>query len=223
MGTDDRIVGQLVRDRSMHPLRSLDYVQAQEGSVGLDLGEQRLERVEEHRAGGALTLKMQLWPHIELEGSTADARIQEIRIEVPRDDWIAVVSAGADESINLLEIRYHLAYADRYRSSLAELRRAREAVDRGDFDSAVIQARKAVTLMERAVESATGDNLVTVLTDRIDEEHARLYGGIVVRAKGMGNMTAHVPAAREYTRVEALFAIRLATISLEVVAGLLAE
>lgn len=60
------------------------------------------------------------------------------------------------------------------------------------------------------------------LTDRIDKRHAELYGGIVKRAKDMGNFTAHRPEVRGYTRVEALFAIQLETISLEVVAGLLA-
>ena len=68
-----------------------------------------------------------------------------------------------------------------------------------------------------------GEDLKTVLTDRTDNRHAALYGGIVTRAKGMGNIAAHRAEHREYTRVEALFAIRLATITLEVVAGLLAD
>ena len=124
---------------------------------------------------------------------------------------------------DLLEIRYHLVYADHYRSSLAELRLAQDAVDRGDFNRAVLQARKAINLMEESVKAATGEDLNAALTDRIDKRHADLYGGIVKRAKDMGNITAHRAEAREYTRVEALFAIRLAMISLEVVAGLLAE
>ena len=77
--------------------------------------------------------------------------------------------------------------------------------------------------MEESVRAATGKDLKAALTDRIDARHAKLYEGIVKRAKDMGNITAHRAEAREYTRVEALFAIRLATITLEVVAGLLAE
>lgn len=103
------------------------------------------------------------------------------------------------------------------------LRRAREAADRGSFDSAVIQGRKAVSLMEESVRAATQDDLKAALADRVDEAHVKLYTGIVSRAKGMGNITAHRAEAREYTRVEALFAIRFATIVLEVVAGLLAD
>ena len=71
--------------------------------------------------------------------------------------------------------------------------------------------------------AATGDDVKTALTDRVDKRHAELYEGSVNRAKDMGNITAHRTAAREYTRVEALFTIRLATISLEIVAALLAE
>ena len=62
LGADDLFVGTLVRDGSSHLLRSLGYVDTQEGSVALDLGRYPLARLEECRAGGALTMKMQLWP-----------------------------------------------------------------------------------------------------------------------------------------------------------------
>ena len=221
LGADDLFVGTLVRDGSRHPLRSLGYVDAQGGSVALDLDRHRLEQLEECRAGGVLTMKMQLWPRIEMGGATTDARVDEIGVQVPRDDWLAAVGTLTGEQIDLLEIRYHLAYTNRYRSSLAELHLARDAVDRGDFNGAVVQARKAIFLMEESVREATGDDLKATLADRIDKRHADLYGGVVKRAKEMGNIAAHRPAAREYTRAEALFAIRLATISLEVVAALL--
>ena len=100
-----------VRDESRHPIRSLAYVQTQGGSVALDLDGHRLERLEEHRAGGVLTMKMQLWPRIEMEGTTTDARVDEIRFQVPRDDWLAIVATFTGEQIDVLEVRYHLAYA----------------------------------------------------------------------------------------------------------------
>ena len=222
MGADDLFVGTLARDGSRYPLRSLDYVDTQAGSLALDLGGHRLERLEEHRAGAALELRMQLWTRVEMGGGTTDARVEKIALQVPRDDWLAVLGALTGERVDLLEVRYDLVYAARYKASLKEVHLAREAVDRGDFNRAVLQARKAISLMEESVAAATGEDLRAALTDRIDERHANLYGGIVKRAKDMGNLTAHRPQAREYTRVEALFAVRLATITLEVVAGLLA-
>ena len=220
---DDLFVGTLVRDGPNWPLRSLGYVDSQVVSVAVDLGWRRLERLEECRAGGALVLKMRLWPRIEMSGPPMNTQVEDILAQVPRDDWLTALGTLTGEQIDLLELRYHLVYADRYRSSLEELRLARDAADRGDFNGAVLRARKAVTLMEEGVKAATGGDLKAALTDRIDRRHADLYGGIVKRAKDMGNITAHRAAAREYTRVEALFAVRLATISLEVVAGLLAE
>ena len=147
----------------------------------------------------------------------------EIRFEVPRDDWLAAVGTFTGEQIDLLEIRYHLAYANRYRSSLAQLRRARDAADRGDFNGAVVQARKAVGLMEESVRAATEDSLKAALADRLDDRHVKLYTGVGTLAKDMGNISVHRAEARAYTRVEALFAIRLATILLEVVAGILVD
>lgn len=223
MGADDLFVGTLARDGSRYPVRSLDYVDTQTGSLALDLGHRRLERLEEHRAGAALELRMQLWTRVEMGGGTTDARVEEIALKFPRDDWLAVLGVLTGEQVDLLEIRYDLVYAARYKAGLKEIRLAREAVDRGDLNRAALQARKAVSLMEESVKKATGEGLRAALTDRIDKRHADLYGGIVTRAKGMGNLIAHRPEAREYTRVEALFAIRLATILLEVVAGLLAR
>ena len=223
VGPDDLLVGNLVRDASGHSIRSFSYVGAQENSVALDLGGHRLERLEEYRAGGVLTMQMRLWPRVEMDGTTIDAKVSEIRLQIPRDDWLAVVRTFTGERIDLLEVRYHLPPASRFRPSLGELQRARKAVDRGDFDAAVVQARKAVSLMEESFQGPDGGSLKAVLRDRLDDPHAALYTGLISRAKGMGNITAHRAAAREYTRGEALFAIRLATILLEVIAGLLSD
>ena len=223
MVSDDLFVGTLVRDGPRYPLRSFSYVDTQTGSVALDLGMDRLERLEERRAGGSLAMNMHLWSRVEMGPTTTDARIDGIRVQIPRDDWLTALAALTGDQVEVLEIRYHLLYPDHYSSSLAELRLARDAADRGDFDRAVLQARKAVSLMEESVKTATGGALKAALTERIDKRHADLDGGVVTRAKDMGNITAHRAEAREYTRVEALFAIRLATITLEVVAGLLAD
>ena len=82
-GADDLFVGTLVRDGSRHALRSFGYVGTQAGSVALDLGHHRLERIEEHRAGAALELRMQLWTRIERGGHTTDAQIEQITLKVP--------------------------------------------------------------------------------------------------------------------------------------------
>ena len=223
VGADNLFVGNLVRDASGHPIRSLSHVGTQGGSVALDLGGHRLERLEEHRAGGVLTMQMQLWPRVEMDGTTINAKVAGIQFQIPRDDWLAVVAAFTEEQIDILEIRYHVTHASRFRPSLGALQRARDAVDRGDFDAAAIQARKAVSLMEDSFKGLDGGGLNAILGDRLDDEHAKLYRGLISRAKVMGNLTAHSASAREYTRGEALFAIRLATILLEVIAGLVSD
>ena len=224
VGPDNLFVGNFVRTASGHPIRSLSHVARQRSSVALNLDGHRLERLEEHRAaGGLLTMQMRLWPRVEMDDATIHAKVTEIRFQIPRDDWLAVVREFTGERIDLLEIRYHLTYASRFRPSLGVLQRAREAVDRGDFDAAVIQARKAVSLMAESFKGIDGGSLNDILSERLDDRHAKLYSGVITRAKEMGNITAHSAEAREYTRGEALFAIRLATILLEVVAGLVSD
>ena len=216
------VVGVLRQQRTGHAIRSLPYVQGQSGSLALDLDWHRFEQLEEHRAGGALKLWVSLWPRVELDGATTDARIDGFQLSVPRDDWLGVVSSISGNETDLLEIRYHLSHAGRYRPSLDELTLARRAVDAGDFDGAVLQARKAVSLLEESVRSTTGSDLKSALGNRIDERHVTLYAGLISRAKNMGNIKAHAPQAREYTRAEALFAVRFATILIELVAAILA-
>jgi len=223
VGPDNLFVGILVRDTSGHPIRSLSHVAAQGGAVALDLGGHRLERLEEHRAGGVLNMQMQLWPRVEMAGRPINAKVAGIQFQIPRDDWLAVVGTFTGEQIDLLEVRYHLTHASRFRPSLGVLQRAREAVDRGDFNAAVIQARKAVNLMEESFQDPDGGSLKAILSDRLDNRHRALYGSLITRAKDMGNITAHSASAREYTRGEALFTIRLATILLELIAGLVSD
>lgn len=220
---DNLFVGNLVRDGSGHRIPSLFHVRAQTGSVALDLGGHRFEGLEEHRTGGSLTMQMQLWPGIEMGGKTIHAKVAGIQFHIPRDDWLAVVGTFTCEQVDLLEIRYHLTHANRFRPSLGVLRRARMAVDRGDFDAAVIQARKAVSFMEQSFKELDGGSLKAILSDRLDDRHVTLYGSLITRAKDMGNITAHSATAREYTRGEALFTIRLATILLELIAGLVSD
>lgn len=74
--------------------------------------------------------------------------------------------------------------------------------------------------MEESFQGKEGSSLKAILSDRLDDRHATLYGSLITRAKDMGNITAHRASAREYTRGEALFTIRLATILLELIAGL---
>ncbi len=168
-------------------------------------------------------MQIHLWPRVEMDGTTINAKVASIEFRIPRDDWLAVVGAFSGEQIDLLEIRYHLTHASRFRPSLGVLQRAREAIDRGDFDAAVIQARKAVSLMEESFQGRDGGSLKAILGGRLDDRHAKLYAGLITRAKDMGNITAHRASAREHTRGEALFAIRLATILLELIAGLLLD
>lgn len=221
LGRNGPVVGSLMRPGPRLPLRALPYVSAQQDAVVVELDGARFERLEEYRAGGAVALTMRLWPQIELDGSTAVARIDEMFLSIPREDWLSVVSSVTGGHTELLEIRYHLSHAAQYRESLTELAMARAAVDSGNFDGAVLQARKSVTLLEDAVKAATGGDVATALARRIDERHVKLYTGLIARAKDMGNIKAHRAAAREYSRAEAQFAVRFAAILIEVLAALL--
>ncbi len=143
LGADDLLVGTLAREGPRRPLRSFDYVDTQDTSVALDLGGFRLERLEERRAGGALALTMRLWPRIEMGGATTAAQVEDIRFQVPRDDWLAALSTLTGEQVDLLEIRYHLVYANGYPTSLAA--RSPATVERGARDQHAVVVPRGVS------------------------------------------------------------------------------
>ena len=220
LGRGVQSVGALQQRGGRHLLRSLTYAQEQEDALTLDLDWYRFERLEEHRQGGTMNLWVQLVPRIEVDGTTTEAQVDDFPLSIPRDDWLDVVTSVTGDHTDVLEVRYHLSHAGRFGPSLGELAIAERAVDSGDFYKAVVQARKAVDLWAASVTTADSD-VTSLLTDRVGDSHAELYAGLISRAKGMGNVKAHEPDAREYSRAEALFAVRFAKILIEMLAAVL--
>lgn len=221
LGRNGPAVGAPLQLGERRHLRSLPYVQEQQTDLTLDLDWRRFERIEEYRQGGSLIFWLKLWPRAEAGGEVLDARVDEFLVTVPRDDWLAVITDITEDRTDVLEVRHQLSYAHRFQPSLSELRSAQHAVDRGDFNGAVIQARKAVSLLEEAVRAGSDQPLQAVLSDLVDQRHAKLYASLLARAKDMGNIRTHAASPREYSRVEALFALRLATLLLELLGFLL--
>lgn len=213
-------VGLLFQLGERQGLRSRDYADEQDCELIIDLDWFRFERLEALRQGGPLQLWIKLWPTVRCPDQLLTMRVEPFAIRIPREDWLEVITAITGDRTDLLEVRYHLSYAARFRPSLEELVVARRAVDRGETTSAVITARKAITLMEAALTPGDKVTLEAVLADRVDAAHAKIYSNIAARIKQMGNIQVHEANAHEYSRAEALFAVRTSELLLELIASL---
>lgn len=225
LGEHGPAVGLLYQLGERQPLRSLPYVDEQTRELILDLDWFRFERLEEHRQGGPFEIWLKLWPRVEAESGTLEARVDTFQAKIPREDWLEVFSGLTREQTDILEVRYHLTYAGHFRTSLEQIREARAQVHRGDYTGAVVRARKAILLLEEAARDETSDqqNLQATLEKYLDERHAAIYGTVASRIKEMGNIQVHSPSAPDYSRMEALFAIRVSEALLELVGAVLAR
>lgn len=219
-GESGPAVGLLFQLGERQSLRSLDYADEQHSELIVDLDWFRFERLEELRQGGPLQVWIKLWPRAEAPGQLMDMRVDAFTVRIPREDWLAVISGISGDRTDLLEVRYHLSYAGRFRPSLNELAHARRAIDRGETTKAVLAARKAITLVEQALRAGEPGGLEQLLAPNVDPQHAKIYAGIASHIKNMGNIQAHEANAREHSRAEALFAVRSTELLLELIGSL---
>jgi len=198
-------------------LRSLSYSDSQETHLLADLDAERVERLEQYRAGGSLELWLQLWPRCETpSGVFLDSKVDCFIIRVPREDWLEVLVAFRKEYRVLLEVPMPRIVGELLPACAEEYRRAVDALDQGDYWASVVRCRKALDLM---IGSLPGTNQKTktrdFLSEIIDDSHAKIYDGIIASARRMGSEQVHSANARQYSRAEALFAIRVTASSLE--------
>lgn len=220
LGAQGPVVGRLVAGVQSQRLRSFGYVDEQPSEALLDLDWYRYERIEEYRQGRSLDFWLQLWGRAYLSTGQEDARIEGFTVRVPQEDWLAVHSALTGDVVNLLEVRYHLSYADQFRASLQELRQARSCIDQGDFFEAVVRSRKAILLLEPVVKADTDQDLKQALARLVDDRHAEIYATLAARLKDMGNVQVHSGTAPGYSRAEALFAVRATELMCELIGAL---
>ncbi len=221
LGAQGPVVGRLCPASQPQRLRSFAYVDEQHSELILDLDWYRYERLEEFRQGKSLDFWLQLWARAYLLTGPDEVRIEGFAVRVPQEDWLATHSALTSDVTDLLEVRYHLSYADQFRPSLRELRHARACIDQGDFFEAVVRSRKALLLLDPVVKASGDQDLKDALSRLVDDRHAEIYAGIAARLKDMGNVQVHSGNAPSYTRAEALFAVRTTELVCELIGALL--
>jgi hypothetical protein len=204
-------------------VRSSSYGSENEVSLTCDLDPFRLERLEEHRAGGEIAFWLALWPTLVDAIGFLDSEIRPLRFVIPRETWLEVLGALTDSHVTLLEVRRPHLEAPEFKAAMGHVRDARNRVDHGDFDESVACCRRAIEAMAQALDvphAASG--LEEALAKVTDTKRAKAYAGIVSKLKELGNYTIHRhEATGKYTRAEAQFAIGSTEHALALIAMLL--
>ncbi|HEX9728086.1 MAG TPA: hypothetical protein VGA37_06260 [Gemmatimonadales bacterium] len=206
-------------------VRSAPYVSENQIEVVCELDWTRLERLEDHRAGGEAVLWLALWPLLADGHGFLDCEIPPIRASVPRDHWLKLLDSLTSGHTSLLEVVHPNAAGPEFDAALGHIREAKARIARGDYDEAVAACRRAIESICAALNIPNEPAAIgTALEAITDAKRAKAYAGIISRLKELANFTIHRPEAPgRYGRAEAIFAVGATQQCLGLLATLLRE
>jgi hypothetical protein len=185
------------------------FEQSLELAVDLDL--HRIEAIDRTRGTQPPTLYLQLWPSVERKEGRLDVTVLALRLEVPRDSWMAFRQAVDSQPYEIIEVRFRPEDAPRYGGAVAHVRTARIKMTNGDFNGALTDCRKAIEAMGLAEQAGQVNNpwaraIALVKPELIAEQ----YAGIISRAKQLAGYAIHELGHPDpnYSRDEIIFIVR---------------
>lgn len=191
--------------------------------IACELDWARLDAIEEWRAGGELALWLVLWPSMANKEGYLSCSVLPIRAVIPRQRWLDFLGSVTGTRRTLVEITVPTLAAPEFQASMGHLQDARQKVNQGSFDEAVVCCRRAIEALLVALNIPNkAPVLQELLTTATDAERAKEYAGILARLKNLGNMTVHREEAAElFMRSEALFVVASTTHFVALMATLL--
>jgi hypothetical protein len=201
-------------------------------SLSCALTQVTLERLEQWRDGKAPLLWMEPWPtFVTSTGSSIPASMRAFPVKIPRDDWLAALSAMGYGDYIVVEIRTPPQYADRFNRAYDHLREAHKAYLEGSHNDAVAACRNAydaifpVLPTKEDIGVKDGDSYVGKLLEPLtDERRAAEYARIAKGLKELTHLSHHTSSApRKFRRAEAKFVMRTTEDFLQLVAEVTAD
>lgn len=225
LGENGPVAGLLARVGPRSLVTSTHYGHEDHVPLAWQLDGMRLERLEEFRRGGPLRVWFSLAPLIQHEGHPLRVYVNRFPAHVPVELWADVLRQLRRDEYEILEVRFSLANAQRFRASLSQLQTARELVDRGDYANAIVRCRKAVELLavDTRADNQDAPSVRSILEAVVGPSRAEVYAGLMSNVKRLGNLELHDTAGHGFSRAEALFTIRVAESVLELWGSLLTD
>lgn len=165
--------------------------------MACDLDAPRLEAIERAREGRPPVFWVHLWPVVVMNGRRLNAKVQAIRIEVPRDPWVDFLRYVGFRDKVILELTIPKFAPEHLKEAIHQVRRAQDHLLEGRDEQAMTDCR----LVWEAVRSELGDdkesaNLRALLVDHVGEVRAGAYMTILRQTKQLAAAPVHLYGAR---------------------------
>ncbi|MES2124318.1 MAG: hypothetical protein V4503_06470 [Gemmatimonadota bacterium] len=174
-----------------------------------DLGPDRVERIEEVRAGGESVLHVALWPMIEDNEGSVLAQVNTLRLPIPIEKWLTILAAIQGSGTSLVEIPHPALGGPEFQYALSHLRDAKARVDRGDFDEAIGACRRALEGTGKALNlDLRAEALTPRLEGVLEVERAKSITSIITKLRALGSASIHRGSlSTEFLRADAQFVV----------------
>ncbi len=193
--------------------------------MACDLDARRLEAIERAREERPPVFWVHLWPVVVMNGRRVNAKVQPIRVEVPRDPWVEFLRATGFRDKVILELTIPEFASERFREAVQQLRRAQDDLLEGHVEQAMSNCR----LVWEAIRHELGDDekttrLRALLADRLGDARANAYMAILSQSKQLASAPVHLHGARAPAlRMEAQVLVACSASMLELVTELAPE
>lgn len=193
--------------------------------LACDLDARRLEAVERRRAGAAPVLYLELWPQIVSDALFTYTKIAPIRIAPPRDRWLEFLDACNGTYHEIIEAPLAPGPREHLTRAVTHVRAARRKLRDGYNTDAVSACRKAMEAAAKDLGEADPRAFWTAQFSRFSGESKGLaLGELASKLKSLLHKAHHdSDSGVEFTRSEALFAVRTTESFLALVAELTAD
>jgi hypothetical protein len=172
-----------------------------------DLDAQTLEAVERRRNGKEPVFYIQLWPTIVGSSESYRSECRSLRMSVPRDRWMEVLSAiGRNDQI-IVEVDLSKDDKGEFRRACEHVQKAREQIDKGDFDNSAISCRRAIDAVTNVFPPAKEkeDPIKGFVESALNEHRVAAYAAAASVVRRFGGSAAHdydpIPLSRAEARL----------------------
>lgn len=209
----------------VRPVRFPEDAHEAQIRLACDLDARRLEAIERRRAGAAPVLYLELWPQIVSDAPFTYTRIAPIRMSPSRDRWLQFLDACNGTHHEILEVPIAPGDREHIARSTDHLRGARKKLLDGYNTDAVAACRKAVEAASKDLDPADPKAFWTEQFSRFSgESKGRALGQLAASLKTLLHKASHDSDSRvEFTRAEALFAVRTSESFVALVAELASD
>ncbi len=177
-----------------HQTKSGTKPQGHRINLHCDLDPRRIEAIEKHRDGKPPTFFIELWPTLAGKDYFTNIQTRPTRITIDRDKWVKILSGLRYGNFDVIEIPRGEMDFEGFEKTIRYLKESHKRLNLGDYDDCLSKCRMAIESMQKLMpkrEDTSDSHFKKYLEEKLGEESAKEYTGIISRVKQLMQSSVH--------------------------------